>query len=503
MAIRFEDMPAANQQKALEIFGQQQRGEITRAQAEAAARKNEAAAQQARSGGTPSGGAVIAPSTPAATTATATTATTTSGGASTTTTAAGGDSVCGPRPTSSPGAGYEWRCDSNSKTWVRVKVGGEQPGNWSPGQNVGGPDRVLSNGGAVANGVYIPPGTFGPGANILPIGGDDEIPKTIMPIEEEENNQTDPLRDPTRKPEGAPQGYDYVWNGTMWELRQTNQQSAQQRAEQRESARAIISNLLAEYGLDNLTDFVNNLITQEDIISGDVILGRIRQTEQYKARFAGNAARRNAGFNALSEAQYIALENSYRQVMRASGLPTGFYDAADDFNTLIGGDVSVAELSSRINEGYLAVQQANPQVINEMRRLYGVDDSMLAAYFLDPAKATPMLLRQARAAQIASEATLQAQQEIGAMTAEELAVAGVTQQQARQGFQTIAEAEELFVPLPGTTEQAITQEEQIAGVFGTSAAAQQRIRQRSRERQAAFQAGGQFAGQGTTVTGLQ
>jgi hypothetical protein len=114
-----------------------------------------------------------------------------------------------------------------------------------------------------------------------------------------------------------------------------------------------------------------------------------------------------------------------------------------------------------------------------------------------------MLLRQARAAQIASEATLQAQQEIGAMTAEELAVAGITQQQARQGFQTIAEAEELFVPLPGTTEQEITQEEQIAGVFGTSAAAQQRIRQRSRERQAAFQAGGQFAGQGTTVTGLQ
>ena len=138
-----------------------------------------------------------------------------------------------------------------------------------------------------------------------------------------------------------------------------------------------------------------------------------------------------------------------------------------------------------------------------MRRLYGVDDSMLAAYFLDPAKATPMLLRQANAAQIAAEGTLQAEQQISAMTAEELAVAGVTQQVAREGFQRIAAAEELFVPLPGTTEQAITQEEQIAGVFGTSAAAQQRIRQRSRERQAAFEAGGRFAGQGTTVTGLQ
>ena len=275
------------------------------------------------------------------------------------------------------------------------------------------------------------------------------------------------------------------------------------RGESRESAKAIIANLLDNYGLGNLTDFVNELITKEDIISGDVILGRIRQTEQYKKRFAGNAQRRAAGYNALSEAEYVSLENSYRQLMRASGLPQGFYDQADDFTQLISGDVSVAELSNRINNGYLAVQQANPQVVTEMRRLYGVDDSALAAYFLDPAKATPILLRQAQAAQIAGEATIQAQRELTAAQAEQLAVAGVSPEQARAGFQTIAAAEQLFVPLPGTTEQAITQEEQMAGVFGTSAAAQQRLRQRSRERAAAFEAGGRFAGQGTTVTGLQ
>jgi len=311
----------------------------------------------------------------------------------------------------------------------------------------------------------------------------------------------DPLTDPTKKPTGAPDGYEYVWNGSRWELQEKG--SGQTRAEQRDSARAIVANLLAEYGLENLTDFVDNLIRTEDIVSGDVILGKIRQTEQYKARFAGNAARRAAGYNVMSEAQYIAMENQYRQIMRASGLPGGFYDAPDDFTTLIGGDVSAAELSSRINEGYLAVQQANPQVVAELKRLYPVGDGELAAYFLDPEKATPILLRQARSAQIAAEATLQAQQQLSAATAEELAVAGITQEQARAGFQTIAGAEELFVALPGTTEEAISQQEQISGVFGTSAAAQQRIRQRSRERQATFEAGGRFAGQGTTVTGLQ
>jgi len=315
--------------------------------------------------------------------------------------------------------------------------------------------------------------------------------------------EKDPFTDPTRKPVGAPEGYDYEWNGTRWELVETGRSGGRTRAEERESARAIINNLLSEYGLSNLTDFVNDLITKEDIISGDIILGKIRQTEQYKARFAGNIARRNAGFNVLSEAEYIQMENAYRQLMRASGLPAGFYDQSSDFNNLIGGDVSAAELSSRINDGYLAVQQADPQVIAEMKRLYPVGDAELAAYFLDPAKATPMLLRQARSAQIAAEATMQAGRQLGVQTAEELATAGITQEQARAGFQTIAGAEELFVALPGTTEEAISQQEQISGVFGTSAAAQQRIRQRSRERQAAFEAGGRFAGQGTTVTGLQ
>lgn len=320
------------------------------------------------------------------------------------------------------------------------------------------------------------------------------------------NIETDPMKDPTRKPSGAPVGFDYVWNGQRWELQEVAQQGPTQG--QRQSALDVINALLSDYGLLGLSNFVYDLVFKEDVMNGREVLARIRADQGeagqvYRKRFAGNYARRDAGLNVLSEDDYIAMETSFSRIMRAAGLPSGFYDSPDDFASLIGGDVSAAELSSRVNEGYLAVQQSNPQVINEMRRLYGVDDSMLAAYFLDPAKATPMLLRQARSSQIAAEATLQAEQQISAMTAEELAVAGITQEQARAGFQTIAGAEELFVALPGTTEQAITEQEQIAGVFGTSSAAQQRIRQRSRERQATFEAGGRFAGQGTTVTGLQ
>lgn len=437
MAISFEQMPEANRQRALEIFGQQMRGEITQAQAEAFARQNEAAAQAAVGGGGTTGGG---------------------GGGG------GGSQPAGEtcngiaKPTAGLRRGWEYYCASSG--WDTRWVG--------PGPEPATPDEERKRW--------------------------------------EEEDKKKGLNDPSNPP--APlEGFKWVWNGTQWEaVEDTSGRGITQG--QRESAEIIILNLLEDYGLGGLAKFVNDMVFKEDVMSPEEILARIRADkgeagEIYRKRFAGNIARRNAGYNALSEADYVRMENTYRQIMRASGLPTGFYDQPDDFNALIGGDVSGAELSTRINDGYMAVQQSNPQVINEMRRLYGVDDSMLAAYFLDPDKATPMLLRQARAAQIAGEATLQAQRQIEAATAEELAIAGITQQQARAGFQTIAGAEELFVALPGTTEQAMTEQEQISGVFGTSAAAQQRLRQRQRERQATFEAGGRFAGQGTQVTGLQ
>lgn len=272
-------------------------------------------------------------------------------------------------------------------------------------------------------------------------------------------------------------------------------------ASQRQSAFDIINETLVSYGLSELSGFVSNIVFGEDIVDANVILGRVRQTPQYKLRFAANEQRRSKGLNVLSESEYVAMERVYAQYLRASGLPPELYDQNTDVQQLLANDVSVAELSTRINQGYDAVRNADPQVVTEMKRLYGVTDNQLAAYFLDPERTTPILIRQAQSAQIAAEARLQAGIEIGQTQVEQLATAGVTSEQARQGFQAIQQAQELFTALPG--EEAIATEEQIAGIFGTSAAAQQRIRTRQRSRQAEFETGGRFAGQGSTVTGLQ
>jgi len=274
--------------------------------------------------------------------------------------------------------------------------------------------------------------------------------------------------------------------------------------EAQESAYEIIEAELNNYGLGSLAAFVTNLVFTEGYTNLDVIRAEIRRTDEYQTRFYGNTLRAQSGYNALSEGEYIAMENSIAQLMRASGLPTGFYDQNEDFNTIIGSNISIGELAERVNQGYESVANADPEVIAEMRRLYNIGDGELAAYFLDPERATPMLLRQAKAAEVAGGA-VQAGVTISAAEAETLAEEGITQQGARAGFGVISEGDifQMTTEEIAAGEQALTREEQIGAVFGTDPQAAQRLRRQQRRRQAAFEAGGRFAGAGQEITGLR
>lgn len=272
--------------------------------------------------------------------------------------------------------------------------------------------------------------------------------------------------------------------------------------EDQRSAFSIIEDVMKMYGLESLTGFIRDYIINNDVVNENVLVGEIRSRPEYQERFRANQQRIDAGLNALSEGQFIALENTYRQYLRQSGLPPTFYDNYEDFQTMIANDVSPAELAERVNQGYEAIQFANPEVVNQMKELYGVGEGELAAYFLDPERATPILLRQARAAEAAAGAA----QAGGALTVQEaemLADEGITMQQARAGIGLMEDAQELFTPVTGEAGEAFTREEQLGAVFQTDPRAAQRLRQRTRRRQAQFESGGRFAGQGAELTGLQ
>jgi len=266
------------------------------------------------------------------------------------------------------------------------------------------------------------------------------------------------------------------------------------------SAFDIITDTLREYGLENLVGFVNDYITNNDNVTRDSLLVELRKQPEYQQRFSANEQRRKAGLPVIPENEYLSMEREYAQLLRAAGLPPGFYDGAEDFTNFIANDISISELNSRVEQGYLAVTMSNPEVVRQMRELYGVSESQLAAYFLDPTRAAPILKRQAESAQIAAQGRLLAGEQISVAQAEELAQAGVTQDQARAGFAAIEQAQGLFT---ANLEEGsdIGLQEQIGAVFGTSAAAQQRLRQRARKRQAQFETGGGFTSgaEGTTA----
>lgn len=262
----------------------------------------------------------------------------------------------------------------------------------------------------------------------------------------------------------------------------------------RQDARTTIKQVLETYGLADLADYTyNEIIAKEtvNIQNPDAIIFALREQPAYQKRFSANAARVRKGLAELDPATYIGLENQYRALIQANGLPSDFYTSQDKLAQLIEGDVSPAELNERIQQGYRAVADADPEVRRQMQRLYGVSEGELAAYFLDPEETAPLLTRQARAAQIAARGAEQAGISISGSLAEDLARRQVTEQEAQRGFAEISQLGELRQTFAG--EQAISEEDIIAAQFGINTEAQEELRRRQRQRVAAFQGGGGFA----------
>jgi hypothetical protein len=222
------------------------------------------------------------------------------------------------------------------------------------------------------------------------------------------------------------------------------EQAAAAEAEKKSRAgQSAFDILLAEfnrYGLGSLVEPLRSLI-----ISGpseaELTLA-LRQTPAYQNRFAANAARINKGLRALSEAEYIGLEDGYQNIMRNYGLPASYYakDATGKqagFEKFIGGDVSPAELEERVVTAQKRVLDAAPEVATALKQFYpGIKNGDILAYTLDPEKGLADIKKKVTAAEIGG-AALGAQLGTNVGRAEELARYGVTADTARQGFGAI------------------------------------------------------------------
>jgi len=194
------------------------------------------------------------------------------------------------------------------------------------------------------------------------------------------------------------------------------------------------------YGLGSLLEDVKGLIvTGADPAQLTLAL---RQTKAYQNRFAANADRIKNGLRALSEAEYITLEDQYQNVMRNYGLPASYYtkDATGKqagFEKFLAGDVSASELEDRISIAQKRVIDAAPQVKEALKQFYpDIKDGDILAYTLDPTQGLANIQKKVLAAEIGG-AAMGAKLGATVSRAEELARYGVTAESARQGYGAI------------------------------------------------------------------
>jgi hypothetical protein len=245
--------------------------------------------------------------------------------------------------------------------------------------------------------------------------------------------------------------------------------------------------VLRGWGLESLAPKVIDFVNQGFI--GDTILLKLQETPEYKTRFSGNEARIKAGLAPIDPQTYLGLENSYRSVLRNAGVPEGFYDNPDDFSNFIANDVAPTELKERTDIAELSLNNADPYYTNSLQNMYGISKGDMIAYVLDPKRALPFINKQVQAAQIGAEASRQGIN-LGVQPLETLAGLGVTQQQAQQGFEQIAQiapvAQKLSQISAGA--QPFGVQETTTAVLGGegSAAYKQKLQKLSEEEQTRF-----------------
>lgn len=252
-----------------------------------------------------------------------------------------------------------------------------------------------------------------------------------------------------------------------------------------DNAFTMLTAILQQWGLTSLTNVVRDMLTAGD--SQDVIPLKLRETEQYKARFAGNTARMKAGLPVLSEAEYLSTETAMREVI-SRNLGTGTYDTPDNLVKWIGSNVSPQALQDRVT-AYRKNYQVQPDWVKEAWASHGFTPAQAVAVMIDPSVTDTKLQRTLGTFALGSEA-LQAYKDSYDFNTDrlgQLADAGVTAEEARKGFQDVASRDQYEGFLGRTAGVQLTRQEQEDAELLSDAQAQQKRRKVLNTDQARFQ----------------
>ena len=221
---------------------------------------------------------------------------------------------------------------------------------------------------------------------------------------------------------------------------------------------AAISALLSSYGLGDLSGAVTEAV-QKGYTSDTIQLimqdpnSKDPLAVAFQTRFSGNKARFAAGKAVLSPGEYLAAERSYTQVLQSYGVAS--MATKDKLSSFIGNDISAAEVADRVGLAIDRVKNADPFTKAALAEYYPMlNQADIVSAVLDPAEGLPALKRKIQIGEIGGAAAIQGLKTglastsgmaagfenvtSGALGAEALASFGITQEEARKGYQTVA-----------------------------------------------------------------
>ena len=248
-------------------------------------------------------------------------------------------------------------------------------------------------------------------------------------------------------------------------------------------AYAALTTLFDSYGLGSLAPTILKYL--QNGYGSDTITILLQQTPEYKARFAGNEARKKNGLQVLTPAEYLSTEASYRQLLVSNGIDPTF-QTQSQYAQWIGDDVAPTELQSRIGMAVQATAQAPPTVSQYFDSL-GISFADRVSYFLNDKNPTPALQLKLNQAQIGG-AALENNINVSAEDALKYAKMGTSYSQAQSAYQRIADIlpDALKLSSIYSNQQQVNQntlQEEFLGQSGQAQLARERL---SQQEQATF-----------------
>lgn len=141
----------------------------------------------------------------------------------------------------------------------------------------------------------------------------------------------------------------------------------------RRSAFALLEKEFTDNNLTTLVPEIKRFMTEGYGAEEASLL--LPTTEAYRTRFAGNEGRKALGLSTYTPGQYLAAEQTYRDLFSQYNI--GELATKQTFDALIGGAVSIDETKSRVDNVFARIDKAPSELRNQLSNYlgaYGVGD---------------------------------------------------------------------------------------------------------------------------------